>query len=543
MKLAAHVTAAVVAAFLTGLAAAVAVAGKPGVGDAPAVNGTPAMASGTVSLVSQHRGEEIAPQRPVHASITSGPVRAGQGGSGYPAATIGAGLTPLTPKKPWEAASAPLPARARPGSGLSGVACPSATVCVAAGGYAESSGESQGLLLTLHGSSWIPARAPVPAGASANPGADMSGLMACPSVTTCVAAGDYTDSSGNSQVMLLTGHGSSWTAVKAPLPAGAPSNPEASLSGIACPSAVMCVAVGDYTGSSGETRGLLLTGHGSSWTVAQMPLPAGARPGAGLSGVACPSAIVCVAVGYYTGSSGKPQGLLLTRRGSSWTVAQMPLPAGARPGAGLSGVACPSAIVCVAVGYYTGSSGKPQGLLLTRRGSSWTAIRAPLPVGAGAEPSLWGVACPSATACVVAGSTADSSSSPHSPSQGLLLTGHGSSWTAVTAPTPAGASAAAGDSVSLDATACPSASACVVTGHYLDSSGHPEAMLLTGHGSSWTAAKAPLPADAARRPPGPLPPGPALNNVACRSVTVCAAVGDYRDSAGNVQGMLLTGPP
>jgi hypothetical protein len=489
MKLAAHVTAAVVAAFLTGLAAAVAVAGKPGVGDAPAVNGTPAMASGTVSLVSQHRGEEIAPQRPVHASITSGPVRAGQGGSGYPAATIGAGLTPPTPKKPWEAASAPLPARARPGSGLSGVACPSATVCVAAGGYAESSGESQGLLLTLHGSSWIPARAPVPAGASANPGADMSGLMACPSVTTCVAAGDYTDSSGNSQVMLLTGHGSSWTAVKAPLPAGAPSNPEASLSGIACPSAVMCVAVGDYTGSSGETRGLLLTGHGSSWTVAEMPLPAGARPGAGLSGVACPSAIVCVAVGDYTGSSGKPQGLLLTRRGSSWT-----------------------------------------------------AIRAPLPVGAGAEPSLWGVACPSATACVVAGSTADSSSSPHSPSQGLLLTGHGSSWTAVTAPTPAGASAAAGDSVSLDAMACPSASACVVNGHYLDSPGHPEAMLLTGHGSSWTAAKAPLPADAAPSP-GPLPPGPALNSVACRSVTVCAAVGDYRDSARNVQGMLLTGPP
>ena len=95
-----------------------------------------------------------------------------------------------------------------------------------------------------------------------------------------------------------------------------------------------------------------------------------ARPGAYLSGVSCPAAAVCTAVGYYTGSSGSKQGLLLQRRGSSWTASTAPLPPGAAtdPAAYLNGLACTSIAACLAGGAYTDSAGDGQGLVLPGSG-------------------------------------------------------------------------------------------------------------------------------------------------------------------------------
>jgi len=360
-------------------------------------------------------------------------------------------------------------------------------------------------------------------------------------VTVCVAAGSYTDSSGKSQGLLLTRHGSSWIAVKAPLPAGAVTGSSVSFSGLACASATVCVVVGYYLDSAGNEQALLLTGQGSSWIAAHVPRPAGAATSTEvpLSSVACLSAAVCVVTGRDIDASGSSDGLLLTGLGSSWIAAQAPLPAGAaRSWVGLGGLACPSVTACVVTGgAIASSSGMGQGLLLTGRRSSWNAVKAPLATGAYADVSLFDVACPAARVCVAGGDSA-AGRSPHTPSQGLLLTGSGSSWTAVTPPTPAGASGSA----SLDGMACASTSACVITGRYSDSSGAPQEMLLTGL-RSWAATKAPLPADAAHPGHGPFPPGPDLPGVACPSVTICVAAGDYTDSSGGRQGLLLTGPP
>ena len=506
MKLA-HARSVVVIVLLAGLSAAVAVAGQSGGGHALAVYGTPAAASGPGGLVS---------------------------------AAVGAHVS-VTPKTPWKATRAPLPAGARPGAYLSGVACPSVTVCVAAGTYTDSSGKIQGLLLTRHGPSWTPVKAPLPAGAATTPGVGLS-RVACPSVTVCVAAGAYTDSSGKIQGLLLTRHGASWKAAQAPLPAGASTSSGVSFSGLACPSTTVCVAVGYYLDSAGNEQGLLLTGQGSSWIAAHVPLPAGAATSTEvpLSSVACLSAVACVVTGQDTGASGSSEGLLLTGLGSAWIAAQVPLPAGAGSSwVGLGGLACPSITACVvAGGAIARSSGIGQGLLLTGRRSSWTSVKAPLATGAYADVSLFDVACPSVRVCVVAGDST-AGRSPHALIQGLLLTGHGSSWTAVAAPTPAGRG---GGSASLDGMACASASACVVTGRYTDSSGAPQEMLLTGL-ESWKAATAPLPADAAHPSHGPFPPGPDLPGVACPSVTICLAVGSYTDSSGGIQGLLLAGPP
>jgi hypothetical protein len=214
----------------------------------------------------------------------------------------------------WTAGEAPLPAGAasNPGVGLGSVACPSASSCVAVGSYFDSSGNYQGLLLTGSGTSWTAAEAPLPAGAAADPGASL-GSVACPSASSCVAAGIYTDPSGNWHVLLLTGSGTSWTATEAPLPAGAAG---ASLGSVACPSASSCVAAGSSTDSSGSNQEpLLVTGSGTSWAAAEASLPGGAGSSADLGSVACPSASFCVAVGGYTDSSGNRQGLLVSGPG------------------------------------------------------------------------------------------------------------------------------------------------------------------------------------------------------------------------------------
>ena len=195
--------------------------------------------------------------------------------------------------------------------------------------------------------------------------------MACPSASTCVAGGFYADSSGNEQGLLITGSGTSWTATEAPLPANAAADPYAALGSVACPSASTCVAAGYYQDPSGNEQGLLITGSGTSWTAAEAPLPANAaaKQDAGLNTVACPSASTCVAAGTYEDSSGQ-EVVLVTGSGTSWTAAEAPLPANAAASGGaiLDSETCPSASSCVAAGYYADSSGNWRGLLVTGSG-------------------------------------------------------------------------------------------------------------------------------------------------------------------------------
>ena len=433
----------------------------------------------------------------------------------------------------WTATEAPLPANAasNPDAILGPVTCPSASSCVAAGTYNDSSGSEQGLLLTGSGTSWTAAEASLPANA-AHRAADV-GLdwVACGSAASCVAVGNYFDPSGNGYGLLVTGSGTSWTTAEAPLPANAGTDPVAYLNSVACPSASSCVAVGNYNDSSGSEQGLLLTGSGSSWSAAEAPRPANAAsdPTVFFGSVACPSASSCVAAGSYVDSSGHQQGLMLTGSGTSWTATEIPPPtnAASNPDAALTSVTCLSASSCVATGGYTDSSGNRQGLLLTGSGTSWTATEAPLPPGGISLIGLGPAACASASSCVAPGAYNESSAI----GLGLLLTGSGTSWTATEAPVPANATN--GGRTRLGLAACPSASFCVAVGAYGLFEGNEYGWLLTGSGTSWTATEAPLPANAT---------GGALGWVVCPSASSCVATGGYTDSSGNGQGLLVTGP-
>jgi hypothetical protein len=395
------------------------------------------------------------------------------------------------PAPTWTAIKAPLPANAVStylgGTQLLSVACTSAASCVAVGGYyTGSSAHIEGLLLTESGTTWKADEARAPAGAASNP-VFLLFSVACPSGSWCVAVGYYTDSAGRDQAVMVTGSGTKWTVTKAPVPGGGAADLSAALLSVACQSATNCVAVGSYEQPSGSYQGLVVTGSGTKWKAVKAPLPDNANTNsfAGLNSVACPSASSCTAVGNYDDSSSQ-QGLLLTRSGTIWKPMQAPAPGGTASGqVSLASVTCPSTSWCVTAGIYEDSAQADQGLLLTRSGTQWNATKAPLPHGAAADPDVGmaSVTCASASSCTAVGYYIDS----ESVNQGWLMTWSGRTWTATKAPVPTAYTA-----VGLNTVACASASACVAAGYYDNSVGFP-GLILTGSGPTWKPTEAPMP--------------------------------------------------
>ena len=164
------------------------------------------------------------------------------------------------------------------GTGLSGVACPAATLCIAV--------DRRGDILT----SRSPAAAPS-SWASATidpPGTGLTGV-ACASATLCVAV----DGQGSAFVSGDPSAGAAgWRASAI--------DPGHALTGIACPTAELCVATDDDASVVTSTDP---TGGASAWTrstidnqVSYSCLKYGEPcPPASFSGVSCPSSAACVA--------------------------------------------------------------------------------------------------------------------------------------------------------------------------------------------------------------------------------------------------------
>lgn len=403
--------------------------------------------------------------------------------AGSPAAFAGGATTTGT----WTDIKVPLPANAdHTFAQLNSVTCPTATACTAVGSYTGSAGY-QGLLVAKSGSTWTAKQAPVPKGAPADPFTDITDVS-CFSASVCAAIGSYTDSSGNTQGVLLTGSGSFWKAVKAPLPAGASAS-SVSLVSVRCASATSCVAVGSYMDSSspGNPVPLLVSGFGTAWTAPQVSLPAGASTGASLASVACTGSSGCTAVGYYNNPTSGFSGLIVTGSASSWTATQAPVPSGGSA-EWLAAVHCTSVSPCVAAGFYIPPSGSATGVLLSRSGATWSATAGPLPANAAPSPQaqLQMLACPGGTACTAIGmyrTTADNT-------VGLIVTGSGSTWAATQASLPG--NAARNQGASLTDIACVT-SGCVIGADYLTASGYDSPALLLGSGSSWSAMQPPIP--------------------------------------------------
>jgi hypothetical protein len=377
-----------------------------------------------------------------------------------------------------------------------------------------------------------------PSNAGSNPNAILNSVV-CSSVGNCVGVGSYTDSSGNTQAMAATEASGTWgQAVEITAPAGAASNPSATLKGVSCTSAGNCEAVGSYAHTSDEAQAMAAAEANGTWARAvNVSLPAGgeAGPFAGLYGVSCTSSGNCEAVGSYDNVSPPPTTLAMaaTETNGTWGRAVRV----GSPGSGgtvlniLDGVSCTSAGNCEAVGLYGNAVNAGQAMAATETSGTWgQAVTVTAPAGAYGSPSqsaLHGLSCTSAGNCQAVGSYPSSSSA----TRAMEATETNGTWgQAVAVTSPAGS--ATPPFVVLSGLSCTSAGNCQAVGNYTDSSGNNQAMEATETSGTWAqATKVAAPADAASNPSA------ALRGISCTSAGNCQSVGNYTDSTAHTQAM------
>ena len=318
--------------------------------------------------------------------------------------------------------------------------CGSPTLCVAVG-YYEATAHGRLLALTWNGATWSSqaiTEPTTPTGQSYLTGVD------CPTSTTCVAVGNYTDAGTNDERPLVTSfNGSAWSAAQAvPMP---PSTDEAYLEDVDCFSPTQCVAVG-YRYASGDQFPYLATLSGGVWQAAPVVVPAGAAsdPDAELAGVSCfvaEAAGQCVAVGSYLEPSGRVPFITRFANGGppGWTSTEVPLPGDAMsdPDSELTFVSCVSTTECRAVGDYAQTGGSEPSLLARVSAGTPTSEAGPLPpsTALGQDIRYGDLSCRAIDACLAVGSylvnAVDDSGS-------YVQTLGPGGWSAAAAPVPPG---------------------------------------------------------------------------------------------------------
>ncbi|HEY1319743.1 MAG TPA: hypothetical protein VGF32_05825 [Streptosporangiaceae bacterium] len=144
----------------------------------------------------------------------------------------------------------------------------------------------------------------------------------------------------------------------------------------------------------------------------------------GTAAVTCTAPAACTEVGsdFYNDY----HGTAARWDGTRWAQQATYTP-GAAQSAGLTGVSCPSATSCLAVGSFTGPADLQQPLTERWQGSAWAAL--PGPRSRGKDASLGAVSCRSADACLAVGSAGrgrrGAGTSP------LAWRWNGTRWTAV----------------------------------------------------------------------------------------------------------------
>jgi hypothetical protein len=464
------------------------------------------------------------------------------------------------PAQGWSTTEAPLPSDAGNGSTnpqvyQASAACAAQNSCTTVGWYNDTSGQPWGLIEMQNGTTWTDVQAPQPnnAGSGSHQGLWLGsqncgvGLLvpcqanAAPSPAVQFAVGSYITTTGGTQAVIETYSNGSWTALQAPVPSDAStSNPFAILVSITCTSTSSCVAVGQYFNTSNQTVPLIETLSATGWTAQTASPPSGAAsdPQMFLGYVACSSASSCVAVGRYVPGTGGLKPLMVTLSGGSWSAATAPQPSdaftGTNPTANLLRVTCMPSGSCVAVGLYQKTAGFA-GLIETESGGVWTPTAAPEPSGAatGASQSatLMGLSCGSSLACVAVGQYFDTNGRPW----GFVVSGSGTSWTAAQVPLPSGAAPETSTSSELLSVSCPSPAFCLAVGTYVSAAGAGTGYVAQLQGGKWSVMTAPVPSN--------IQPSPTfasiLKTVACWSRVACVASGWYEDP-GNVQGVLDT---
>jgi outer membrane protein OmpA-like peptidoglycan-associated protein len=446
---------------------------------------------------------------------------------------------------------APLADSLTTGNSFQAVTCYSAGNCTAVGQLGVPTG-GIALIDDESAGTWSYRNPPVPSDASAGSPNNLLDAVSCGSASQCVAVGYYANTVAGStyqQALIDVGSAGTWSAVTAPLPAGASTTPQNAFDAVSCSSVGNCVAVGTYQDTAGNQEALLDVDVGGTWSTTTAPLPGDAdtsHQDNTLDAVTCTSAVDCVAVGSYVNTSPSStcpnedclQPLIDVESSGTWSAVDAPLPPNAttspQNGDSLTSVTCTSTSNCVAVGSYVDASANSQALLDVETSSTWTAVPAPLPGDASLTPntdSFTSVTCVSLGNCVAVGQYDNTLENP----EGLIDTETSGTWTSMTAPVPGDADTALPD-VLLTSVSCSTMTTCVAVGSYEIPpirNLSPDALLDAEVDGVWMAGTVELPGDASTAQPYS-----DLSDVTCVSPWSCVAVGLYVNSAGLYQVIL-----
>ncbi|HEY2579166.1 MAG TPA: hypothetical protein VGI74_22900 [Streptosporangiaceae bacterium] len=344
---------------------------------------------------------------------------------------------------------------------------------------------------------WALQNPPVPAGAIGSSLDDVS----CTTGSSCVAIGN-SELSGSVFVTFADAwNGSSWTLESIP------NASNSDLSGVSCPFAGICIAVGDVL-QGGVLVPLVERSNGSTWTATSLPAPAGATSSFLISD-SCVSGTKCTAVGIYRTAPGNQFIFAETLNNGIWKLHSMVHPKDAHNNQ-LNKVSCTSPTSCIAVGYYL----SPSFTLLAEQwnGSKWSIMTTPEPSG-GSSGLFEGVACRNASGCFAVGSYTASSKN-----QALAEFWNGTKWTPKAAAPLSSASAAGFAGVS-----CTTFGPCTAVG-FERKHAHDLALAEHWNGTSWKLQSTVIPPGASTS---------SMAAVSCRSNVDCTAVGFYVNSTGD----------
>jgi photosystem II stability/assembly factor-like uncharacterized protein len=355
---------------------------------------------------------------------------------------------------------------------ITGVACPSKSVCEAIGHDSATSGATAALLRTTDGGvSWVSEKLPAGMGGTVTGSVTSTVLnaIACPSKSICEAVGGFGNSSGEVVVALRTTDGGrSW--VRRTIPGNG------TVSAVACPSASTCEALFRVNGPGTEVV-LRTTNGGKSWSRKTV-----LTGNVGLEVIACPSTSTCMA-----GGDVYPAAVVLrtTNGGKSWAQETLE----SQSFAYVDALACRSTSVCEALTYNDDTS---VAWRTTDAGTKWVTTTLPLTTG-----DVGAIACSSTSVCVAAGYGVAASGATSSAAVVLRTTNNAKRWVV--------AEALSTGITELNAIACRSASVCEAGG---DSA---SAVRTTDGGTRWVSEA--LAAGVT-----------GVETVACPSTLVCEAV-------------------
>jgi hypothetical protein len=368
----------------------------------------------------------------------------------------------------------------------------------------------------LKGTSWTPIQLTPPGGET--PFGSVLDTVTCPSASSCIAAGDAGTPAGDLPFVAVKS-GKTWTVSSLALPPGVTTASEETPVGIAC-SGGNCLLAASATGLVallGGAPSVLFWDHGGKWSAHESPPTTGSKAkGTFLSGVACSGATFCVAAGA-AGHVTSPKPYVVIGAGSSWKAPKVPLPSGLHfELSALSSVSCLSGDRCDALGEGEGITGL-DGLIVSLDHSKVETVTAAEPSGGLANASeAEGISCASKS-CLGVGAyvTIKHHLEPD------LLSGSGTSFSVAKAPVPKRSGRLVPGALLYDS--CASAGYCSAVGAMTSGSGN---YLLSGSGLSWEDTYAPLPRD------GRGESYVDLTNVSCPGADSCAASGIYLTKSG-----------